>query len=164
MADIIAESGLSAGAIYGYFASKNELIHESARRVTTARIEELERQMELDPMPAPPEMVRTFVAGMVRDVGDGAMLVQLWGEAVADPEILVMVQGVFARFQSAWSRYIASWLEAEHALDSTSARRLADSQIPLYLAALQGYIVQSALMQPFDADEYFAAVEAHLPR
>ena len=42
MADVIEESGLSAGAIYGYFAGKQELFAAVAGRVLEARQGELE--------------------------------------------------------------------------------------------------------------------------
>ena len=42
MADIIAASGLSAGAIYGHYASKEELFAAAARQVLSARTVELE--------------------------------------------------------------------------------------------------------------------------
>jgi len=41
MTDIIKESGLSAGAIYGYFSGKQDLIHAVARSVMEGRFSEL---------------------------------------------------------------------------------------------------------------------------
>ena len=40
----------------------------------------------------------------------------------------------------------------------------AATQLPLYLAAAQGFILQSALMPRFDREAYLSAVETHLPR
>ncbi|BDZ63759.1 TetR/AcrR family transcriptional regulator [Agromyces mangrovi Wang et al. 2018] len=43
MADIIAESGLSAGAIYGHYAGKRELFVAVTERVLSARRDDLAR-------------------------------------------------------------------------------------------------------------------------
>ena len=43
MAEIIAESGLSAGAIYGHYASKDAIIVDVASRVVGNRILDVER-------------------------------------------------------------------------------------------------------------------------
>ena len=45
MADIIAESGLSAGAIYGHFASKGDIILDVATRVVGARVDDVQQLM-----------------------------------------------------------------------------------------------------------------------
>lgn len=41
MSDIIKESGLSAGAIYGYYAGKDELIRDIATSVVATKSEKL---------------------------------------------------------------------------------------------------------------------------
>ena len=43
MADIIAESGQSAGAIYGHFKGKSEIVLEVATRVVGERVDDVQR-------------------------------------------------------------------------------------------------------------------------
>jgi AcrR family transcriptional regulator len=164
MADIIAESGLSAGAIYGHFEGKHAIIQSVALQVIGSRVGDLERAMARDPMPAPPGLVRVLTDGLVRDVGNASLLVQLWGEAVADDDIRALVYGVFTRLEAAWGAYLARWQERQHGASPAEAAAIATNQLPLYLAAAQGFILQSALMPRFDREKYLAAVEAHLPQ
>ena len=57
MADIIAESGLSAGAIYGHFESKQQIAYAVAERVLGNRLGELSEQMRGDRLPDPDQVV-----------------------------------------------------------------------------------------------------------
>src|ERR1700712_3069070 len=87
MADIIAESGLSAGAIYGHYRSKSELIVDVAQRIVGARIQEVDTLAAQTPMPPPGRLVRVLLAGMKTELGGFRMLVQIWGEAMVDPDV-----------------------------------------------------------------------------
>ncbi len=54
MAEIIAESGLSAGAIYGHYPSKDAIIVDVASRVVGNRILDVERLARTEPLAPPP--------------------------------------------------------------------------------------------------------------
>ena len=98
MADVIEESGLSAGAIYGYFAGKQELFAAVAGRVLEARQGELEAQRAHGEPLAPGQVMATLIDGMRREPF-GHVIVQLWAEAAIDPEIGELVQAVLLRVQ-----------------------------------------------------------------
>lgn len=70
MADIIAESGVSAGAIYGYFASKTELVHQTASRIVGARVLDIEKLAANELLPVPAEVVRVLMTGVQRELRD----------------------------------------------------------------------------------------------
>lgn len=164
MAEIIAESGLSAGAIYGHFKGKSEIVFEVATRVVGARIGDIERLAERDSMPSPAELLRLIMAGMLKDVGNPAILVQIWGEAVTDPVLKQLVQGVLARLRDTWTRYISLWHQREHGLAESEADAIAAEQVHLFVSAAQGYLLQSALLSDFDSEAFLSGVEKHLPR
>ena len=88
MAEIIAESGLSAGAIYGHYASKDAIIVDVASRVVGNRIHDVEHLARTEPLAAaahpPPRADRA--ACSTRSAAPAIML-QLWGEGVTDPEV-----------------------------------------------------------------------------
>ena len=92
MADVIEESGLSAGAIYGYFAGKQELFAAVAGRVLEARQGELDAQRAHGEPLAPGQVMATLIDGMRREPF-GHVIVQLWAEAAIDPEMRGLVQG-----------------------------------------------------------------------
>jgi AcrR family transcriptional regulator len=164
MADIIAESGLSAGAIYGHYSGKSELVIDVATRLVGSRIGEVEALAAAEPMPAPAQLVRALMSGMLQDMGSTAILVQLWGEAVTDPAIKRLAVGVIAQLHSVYARYISLWHQREHGLSPAAADALGEEQTGIFVGSAQGYILQSALMKEFDSEAYLAAVEKYLPR
>src|SRR3954469_21945833 len=60
MQDVFAESGLSAGAVYRYFKSKNEIIHAIATDKVGGAIVVLEQILKEDPIPPLEEIVERF--------------------------------------------------------------------------------------------------------
>lgn len=164
MADIISEAGLSAGAIYGHFASKNALVVEVASRIVGARVEEITRLAETDPMPPPPHVPRLLVDAVRREIGDPAVLLQLWGESVTDAEIRELAGRTVTRLADILRGYVSLWHQRAHGTPADDADTLAAEQVPLLLAAVQGLVVQSALDPGFDEDGYLSAVERYLPR
>jgi AcrR family transcriptional regulator len=163
MADIITESGLSAGAIYGHFRSKSEIVIEVATRVVGSRIGEVEHLAASDPMPPPASLVRILMQGMLRDVGSPGLLVQLWGEAVTEPEVRRLAMGVFARLRETYGAYISLWQQREHGLPAAEADTLADEQVAIFIGSAQGFILQSALVPDFDREAYLTSIEKYLP-
>ena len=85
MSDIIAASGLSAGAIYGHYASKEELFFAAAQQVLSARSVELD-ELRADHGPLPPgEIIAALIDGMRREDITPNLFLQVWAEAAIDP-------------------------------------------------------------------------------
>ena len=164
MAEIIAESGLSAGAIYGYFAGKSDIVLAAATKIIGARIDDLEYLRHLDPMPDPTTVIRRLLDGMLTALGRPALLLQVWGEAATDTALLELCAGVFDGLRDALILYLARWQQTEHGLSEKDARRVATAQAPLFLSAVQGFIVQDSLFANFDREEYLATSLSYLPR
>ena len=165
MADIIAESGLSAGAIYGHFKSKNEIILEVATKVIGARLGEMEEFATRVPLPPPALLVRLLMGGMMHDMGGRpAMLVQVWGESMTDPSVHELANNVMSRLRAVYTDYIALWHERQNGLSPADAHALAADQVVLFLASAQGFIIQSALFDDFDSEAFLTSIEKYLPR
>src|SRR5664279_5267815 len=94
MAEIIAESGLSAGAIYGYFGSKSDIILAVATKVIGARIADLENLARLHPLPEPTKVIRILLDGLLGSLGPPAVLIQVWGEAATDPALRALCSDI----------------------------------------------------------------------
>jgi AcrR family transcriptional regulator len=109
MAEIISESGLSAGAIYGYFASKSEIILAAATKIVGGRIVDLDRLGQLSPIPEPAAMVRNLLEGLLASLGSPGALVQVWGEAATDPALLELCAQIFDRLRDAIVLYLERW-------------------------------------------------------
>lgn len=164
MADIITESGLSAGAIYGHFASKSDIVIGVARKVIGARAGEIEQLQTQHPLPPPASLVRLLLAGMMRDLGQPSLIVQIWGEAVVSPEISELTTTVFGDLKAILHSYIARWHVATHGVSQAEAEATATEQLPLFLSAAQGFMFQSALVPGFDPEGYLTMIEKYLPR
>ena len=157
MADIIAESGLSAGAFYGHFTSKQEVILEVARRTTTNRIAELADVASRDELPEPGEVLRTILTGLATDIdGDTRLLVQVWGMAMVDPTVAGLALEVFADLREAYRSYFVAWAVQRRGMPETEAQEWAAARLPVMLGLGQGYILQAALNDEFDRDQYLA--------
>jgi AcrR family transcriptional regulator len=163
MADIIAEAGLSAGAIYGHFASKHEVMLAVAGRIMGNRVDELRALQSVERAPSPGDVVTRVLRGLATDVSDTALLLQVWGGSVTDPGIRDIVDEVFTDLRDAYVPVFIAWARQNRGFDEAEARDWASALVPASLALGQGYIVQSALFPSFDAEAYFASVRELLP-
>ncbi len=161
MADIIDAAGLSAGAIYGYFASKQELAVAVARRTIEGRVAELLEASSAQPL-SPSGILRVMSTGFDRDEIEPGLVVQLWGAAAGDPEFLTVVRAAFADMGSTFADHLVRWAVAAHGLDPAAATEWADRTLPVMLACGQGLILQRAILPDFDRERYLAAVAAVL--
>jgi AcrR family transcriptional regulator len=164
MAEIIAESGLSAGAIYGYFGSKADIVNAVATKIVGARIVDLDTLAGLDPMPEPSIMIRTILQGLIDSLGLPAILLQVWGEAVTDERMRELCIGIFTRLRTAVTLYISRWQQSAHGLSEKDAERVAREQAPLFISVVNGFVVQDSLVTNFDREEFLAGTLPHLPR
>jgi AcrR family transcriptional regulator len=156
MADIIEASGLSAGAIYLHFDSKQQIVLTAGRRVLGRRLGDLEAMGERG-LADPVTTLENLLAGMVDDILDTRLLIQLWGEATTDPELSSLVTEIFATLRDALTRYLTAWATRQGVADPAGWARTA---FPGMLALAQGFMVQRALLPSFDADAYFASLRA----
>jgi AcrR family transcriptional regulator len=156
MADIIEASGLSAGAIYLHFESKQQIVLAVARRVLGRRLGDLEG-MAGDRLTDPVTTLQLLLGGMVDDILDTRLLVQLWGEATTDPELGSLVTEIFTTLRGGLTRYLTLWATRHDVADPDE---WAATAFPAVLAMAQGFMMQRALLPGFDADAYFAAVRA----
>lgn len=163
MADIIADSGMSAGAIYAYFPGKADIIAEVAGRVLGTRIASIERLAVRETLPAPSDLIRTILSGLRDELGNPSIVLQVWGEAVNDRQLRPLANEAFGRLLNAFRLYLAAWQQTAHNLQPAAADALAREQAPLLLSACQGYLVQLALLDDFDSDFYLDRVVANLP-
>lgn len=159
MADIIEESGLSAGAIYLHFDSKQRIAIEAARRLLAGRLAEVEGETAGAPAPSPVAVMRALVAAVSREVGDTRLVVQLWGEAVADPDMRELTDGLFATLRDSFMPHLERWAGQALGLAPAAARDWAVRTVPVLLGLGQGYLLQRALAPDFDGEGYLTRAE-----
>src|SRR6478735_2826284 len=154
MADIIAESGLSAGAIYLHFESKQQIAVAAARAVVGHRSEEIAGRLATGPLPDPDELIAVIMSGLRREIHDSRLLVQMWGQAVTDPEIAGIVDEIIDRLRGQFLPYLTRWSSERRGYSPGDAAAWAETMLPVLLGLSQGYIIQSAVLSDFDSDAY----------
>jgi len=163
MADIIAESGVSAGAIYGSFRNKADIVHAVAATTVNERILAGEEFLGRDPLPTPGEVVGIMMRGVSVAVEKTDILVQLWGEAVTDPDLRVITQEIMDRIDDLYRRYLTRWYSQTRELPEAEAAELAVRFAPVLVSLSQGFIIQSAIRENFDGEAYLIAAAELFP-
>ncbi|MEU4561222.1 TetR/AcrR family transcriptional regulator [Actinoplanes sp. NPDC023936] len=159
MQDVIKEADLSVGAFYRYFKSKNELITAIAGDKISQVTSVLDELLTAEPSPAVPEIIDRVLELIDRSVeedGPVRIAVQVWGEAVHDPEVGALVAEIYGRVRSRAVQI------AERAQAGGQLHADAD---PVGVGAalfglIQGYILQRILLGNVDRKQYVNGVRA----
>ncbi|WP_229076645.1 TetR/AcrR family transcriptional regulator [Actinoplanes sp. DH11] len=159
MQDVIKEAGLSVGAFYRYFKSKNELITAIAGAKISEVTSVLDDLLAADPMPPVTEIVDRVLELVDRSVAEDGpvrIAVQVWGEAVHDPEVGALVAEIYGRVRSRAVQV------AEHAQVAGQLDPRADPEGvgAALFGLIQGYILQRILLGNVDRKQYVSGVRA----
>jgi hypothetical protein len=111
----------------------------------------------------PPALLKRLIAAMTQALGDPTIVVQLWGEAVVDPRLHALALEVFERLRLVLAHYLSVWYQREHGATEAEAAALATELVPLYVSAVQGYVLQRAILPDFDERAYFDMLARRLP-
>ena len=165
MADIIAESGLSAGAIYNHFRSKQEITVAVGASVIRGRLLGAVAELEAEGGPIGPgrligralrELDQTTV---VDGLPVGSLVVQLWAEAVVDEKLLALMQEQIRGIRSSFVGPVKRWAREQHGLSAAQAARWSDGISQVLIAMATGYVIQRALFPDFEPRKYIAEAE-----
>jgi len=156
MADIIEESGMSAGAIYSHFASKAEIVQHVARLTVGIKAPELIDLARSAQPPMSPTAIISFVLEAAKEVGiPPTLLLQVWAEATVDPGLRAIVDQTVETLRAAYGAAIEPWLRSTgRSTDAASVRSLVDAMVMVS----QGYVVHSALFGLGDPAAYLSGV------
>jgi len=159
MQDIFREAGLSPGAVYRYFPSKEAILRAIASEAfgNVARVMRDEAPVAFGE--AALEPYRLLAELPLGTPGERTrLMVQLFGEALRDPAVHELVMGVvdFARAQ------LAERVRAEQAAGRLPPELDPDALARTVVALFHGYVIQRALYGEVDLPSYEAAVGALL--
>ncbi len=107
--DVFRESGLSAGAVYRYFKSKDELVQAIAAELTGPATAMLEWALAQDQVPGADEIAGRLAAHLQELSGpDGPARVapSAWAEALYDRAVADIVRGTFDTLRSGWIKAV----------------------------------------------------------
>jgi AcrR family transcriptional regulator len=159
--DVFAEAGLSAGCVYNYFQSKDELMlaiaeerHEEERRLI-AEASEMD-----DPVAAIRQIARTFADTYLK--GDGLekrqIALQTWSEAQINPLILSSVRTGMDGPRAQLAQLIRRAQAAKQLTSTLDADSIAHTVIALF----HGSVLQILWKPEIDIDVQYAVFERFL--
>ena len=161
---IIARSGLSTGAVYGYFKGKDDIISAVVTEGTADLGAEL-LPVLADPAPlSPPELLgrvlRAVVAFGRRTQGVDRLLVSIhgWSHAQADPELKKVTAASYRRLRDAYTRAAARSQDAGNLDVGVAAQDVGQ----LLTSITLGFVAQRALTGSADVEAHVAALGAIL--
>lgn len=158
MGDIIRESGLSAGAIYGYYAGKDELVADVATTILGDRRAMVAAIARRTPLPTPSAMLDELLSTIPAHLLDGGLLLQFWGEMGPDGAVRRQARDNLRSMLDGIEEYLRAWFT--HAgLDADEAATRAARLAPAVGALAQGYVLQAGTLGTVEPGAYLAAVD-----
>jgi AcrR family transcriptional regulator len=158
MQDIISEAGLSAGAIYGYFESKAEIIEAISAERHQREAALIDAAEEQDDVADTVREIARLLLLSLSEEGERRrrrLGVQAWAEALRNPKILKQVRGGSDRARRRFAGLVLD-LQREGQL---SAAVDADSFARTMIALFQGFVLQQAWDPKLRPEPYLQTVE-----
>jgi AcrR family transcriptional regulator len=158
MQDIVSESGLSPGAIYLYFKSKEEIIktianvrHSSEKEIIAKAFSSGDSNIALN------QLIETFFYSLAntevriqRSIG-----VQLWGEALSNPLVREIVHQGMEESKNTLTEILTVYQKQGKLSPELSPEAFA----LVMLAQFQGFVLQIALDDQLDIQEYIKVIK-----
>ncbi|ADB34257.1 transcriptional regulator, TetR family [Kribbella flavida DSM 17836] len=163
MADVIRESELSAGAVYGYFKSKDEIVAAIADEAL-GTVDELFRTILADERPlAPAEVMRTILEHVItlaeRPGGDVTRIaLQAWAEAVHNTAIAALAREKYTLVRNHYVTVVRR-AQADGTVDPDVD---ADHVGQVLFGMLPGFVLQRLVLGDVTVDSYAAGITALL--
>jgi TetR/AcrR family transcriptional regulator, transcriptional repressor of aconitase len=143
MQDLFAEAGLSSGAVYRYFASKDDVIiaiAEDNMRGVVEMIRDVAAQQPSQPAGAVLADVLDVVQARDARNGLGKLALLVWAEALRSPSIAGRFKTMLTQMRAAFAEIVR-----EHQSPGDVS---ADAMAAALFSVLPGYILQLALLGP----------------
>jgi len=160
---IIARSGLSTGAVYGYFKGKDEIINAVVTEGTAAMGQQmLPILRDPEPPPLPEFMARLLgtITEFGQDKHDGIDRLQIslhgWSHSQSDPELRASVRAAYRRQRELFADVVRRW-QAAGTFDPGADP---DAMAELMQSVILGFVAQRALAGDADVQAHTAALEA----
>jgi TetR/AcrR family transcriptional regulator, transcriptional repressor of aconitase len=156
MQDLFAEAGLSSGAVYRYFAGKDDVIIAIAEDNMRDVVEMIRDVAARSPgRPARDTLADVLEIVRAKDAENGLarIAVLVWAEALRSPAIA-------ARFKAIITQIRADFTEV---IRQGQGDVPADAMATALVSVLPGYILQLALLGPEAVDGIPEAIQSLLP-
>ena len=160
MQDVLREADLSAGAVYRYFKSKDEIILAIARDAL-ARLAEVIQSSTEEADPPPPDEVMGRIFEVLESLGEqgfSRLAVQIWSESLRTPEIGDEVRRAYSGLRESVYELVRAYQaqgRIDQAADAQEVGRVLVGIVP-------GFVLQHAIMGDVDAGQFTRGLRALL--
>lgn len=161
MQDLIQQAGLSVGAVYRYFKSKDDIIAAIAATVVGGIQQHID-QVATRRLPLTDSM-SLVLDEVERQLGPGGFLpiaLQVWAEATLDPAIGVIVKERYEALRDSMRVLIVHAVENGELPADTDL----DAATAAYYGLLPGYALQRLLTGVPDKETYLTGIRTLLNR
>jgi TetR/AcrR family transcriptional regulator, transcriptional repressor of aconitase len=162
MQDLFAEADLSSGAVYRYFASKDEMIIA----IATEHLQDVAEMVHAVASQRPGTSVGELLGDVLGVVqakhahdGLGGLALPVWAEALRNPSMAAQFNELLRRMRVD----IADVVRTHQGAGDLPADVPADAVATVLMAIVPGYILQLALLGPDAVDGAIDAVRALWP-
>jgi AcrR family transcriptional regulator len=160
---IIARSGLSTGAVYGYFKGKGQIISAMVTEGTAAMAEQL-RPVITNPDPPPlPEFVGQLLRAVVdfdrqKKADIDRLLVSLhgWSHSQSDPGLKAATRTSYSRLARGLADVVRRWQAAGSLDPAADPKAVAE----LLTSITLGFVAQRALAGGANVEAHVSALDA----
>jgi AcrR family transcriptional regulator len=147
MADVINEAGLSAGAVYGYFKSKNDIIRAIAELAVGEVAHRLEDLVADNGQLTPEDALRAVLYQILelaeQEDGDLTRIgVQAWSEALRDEAIHLIVSEKMRLLRDAFEQVVRR-AQADGSIDAGADPAVVAQTL---LGLVPGFVVQRLML------------------
>jgi AcrR family transcriptional regulator len=159
---IVVRSGLSTGAVYGYFKGKDDIINAVVSEGTAELGRELNPILADPTPPAPPEflesLLRKIVEFSTRERGADRLQVSIhgWSHSQSNPTLKASTRNDYRRLRTAFTHVARRWQEAGVVSPTADTAEMAELLMSLTL----GFVAQRALIGTASIRAQVAALAA----
>ncbi|SDD87970.1 TetR/AcrR family transcriptional regulator [Actinokineospora iranica] len=161
MQDIFAESGLSAGAVYGYFASKEALVEAIVTDVLAEITTGFDAVLADDAPPRPGDVLQHVFEVLEQQEGGrdfACLAVQVWAEALRNPALRALLADAYEQVRVKFLRLVERGRQAGSLDPAVPAEDVARALTALGPA----FLFQRALLDSADARVFHSGLSAVL--
>jgi AcrR family transcriptional regulator len=160
---IIARSGLSTGAVYGYFTGKDQLINAVVIDGMAAMAEDLAPVLTMSEPPPLPEFVEQVLRAVVGfgrhkkgDIDRLAVSLHGWSHSQNDPKLKAATRASYSGLRKLFAGAVRRWQSAGTLDDAADPEAVAE----LLTSITLGFVAQRALAGSADVTAHVAALKA----
>jgi TetR/AcrR family transcriptional regulator, transcriptional repressor of aconitase len=153
MQDILREANLSAGAVYRYFKSKDEIIAAIGFANVAAFTRALEEILPIDDPPPLDEALGLLLAALERldeEQDHAKITVQAWTESLRSPALAARVEEGWAELTSSLAGLVETYRHRGDIQSDVPANDVAR----LLVGLLHGFVVRKAVLGDGDAEAF----------